>query len=349
MGLLFKMQREKFDPIIQADVRNYLESGGAQFGNCAILGSTGTLGSYLLDFISLVNLMHGSNAVTYGFSRTTNSHITQLATRPGVKLAEMTELSEILNLRDVHAIHAASPASASKVLADINNLIDANINLTTKVQSCLEKIGGHFTFFSSGEIYGNSPNYPTKENDYSPFDHLTPRGYYPEVKKYTEMQLQLWSAKTKVPVSILRVFHTFGPGIHHKDTRIFASAIHDLVNNRNINLTSDGLARRSFLYTSDLALAVQRTSLEPNFQVYNVSGAEEISIVDFANLVAMNSATCQVVFSTSSLIDQQNRSPIMRGFADTTHLQNLGWIQRVKISDAIKKTIESVKWRQANH
>ena len=341
------MKNGHFDPIIQEDVENFLKLGGSQFGNCAILGSNGMLGSYLLDFISAVNLIQGSNAVTYGFSRTKNSYISKLALRPGVVLTEISNMRDILNTENVHVIHAASPASVNKVVGGVNSLIESNIQLTTMVQSYLEKIGGHFTFFSSGEVYGISPPYPTRENDYSVFDHLELRGYYPEVKKYAELQSKIWFENTDIPVSILRIFHTFGPGVHRDDTRIFASAIYDIAENRDIKLNSDGSAMRSFLYTSDLASAIQISSYQTGFQVYNVCGSEEISILKFANLVARNSTTCKVVPNSIPEVEQNKRSPIMRGIANTSRLSNLGWKPRVDIETAIDKTIRSLEWRKS--
>ena len=168
-----------------------------------------------------------------------------------------------------------------------------------------------------------------------------------EVKKYAELQSKIWFENTDIPVSILRIFHTFGPGVHRDDTRIFASAIYDIAENRDIKLNSDGSAMRSFLYTSDLASAIQISSYQTGFQVYNVCGSEEISILKFANLVARNSTTCKVVPNSIPEVEQNKRSPIMRGIANTSRLSNLGWKPRVDIETAIDKTIRSLEWRKS--
>jgi UDP-glucuronate decarboxylase len=339
---------EETDPAIQVDAENYLASGGLPFGNCAILGANGMLSSYLLNFISAVNSSYGESSQIFGFARSGSNFTKKLETRSNIKMLHLSELESIRELQDVHIIHAASPSSLSDLNQNKQALIESNINLTTNIHSHLEKTGGRLTFFSSGEVYGHNPKIPTKETDYSPFDHLSVEGYYAETKKFTEMLNQIWSDRTNLPVSILRIFHTFGPGIRRNDTRIFSSAIFGLLDSNKISLTSNGLTTRTFLYSGDLASAISITSKVGGFQVFNVGGNEEIKIIDFAKLISGFGQNCEVVCSdlTSDTILSNNK--IKRGHADTHKLRTLGWKPNMKISDAISSTIRSAKWREEN-
>ena len=254
---------------------------------------------------------------------------------------------ELSFLQNIHIIHAASPASFSSISKDVASIIESNVLLTERLTSILERNGGKITFFSSGEVYGTSPKLPTKESDYAGFDHLLPFGIYPEVKKFAELKLRIWHEKTGIPVSILRIFHTFGPGIVESDTRVFSSVIYDLVNNRDIALNSSGEAQRSFLYTSDLAKAINILEPQAGFEVFNVAGDQEISILEFARLVSSHNTMSKVTFPSQSTEVSSIQNPIMRGLADTTKLKNLGWKPTTSMEQAITNTIESLMWRQS--
>jgi len=336
------------DPAIQKDVENYLASGGLPFGNCAILGANGMLASYMLDFISSVNASFGEKSKIFGFARSSHSFTQRLEARSNIKMFDFSELESLLELKDVNVLHTASPSSLSDLVKDKQALIESNLNLTATIHSCLEKTGGRLTYFSSGEVYGHDAKIPTGESDYSPFEHLSVEGYYAETKKFTEMLNHIWSDRTKLPVSILRIFHTFGPGIRRKDNRIFSSAIFGLLDFNKITLNSTGSVTRTFMYSADLANAISMTSQLDGFQVFNVAGEEEIKILDFAKLISGFGLHCEVVTPDLICNPTLNNNKIKRGHADTLKLRSLGWKPKVKISEAIGSTIESTKWREAN-
>jgi UDP-glucuronate decarboxylase len=339
---------EETDPAIQVDVDNYLATGGLPFGNCAILGANGMLSSYLLNFISAVNSSHGEKSQVFGFARSGNDFTKRLEERSNIKMFDLSELESLLELQDVNVLHAASPSSLSDLKKDKQSLIEGNLNLTTDIHLLIEKTGGRLTYFSSGEVYGHNARIPTNESDYSPFDHLSAEGYYAETKKFTEMLNQIWSDRTKLPVTILRIFHTFGPGIRRSDNRIFASAIFGLLDSNRVSLNSNGLNTRTFMYSADLATAISTTSKLDGFQVFNVGGEEEIRILDFAKLISGFGQNCEVVCSDLASDPILSNNKIKRGYADTLKLRTLGWKPNVKLSEAIASTIRSVKWREEN-
>lgn len=333
------------DPVISSDVQKYLEAGGTSFGNCAILGANGMLSSYLLDFISSVNLELGEDSKIFGFARSSNLYTRGLSERHNLEMFPMGELEQLLRLNNTNLIHAASPSSLSAVVKDTISILESNVGLTTLAHNYLEITGGRFTYFSSGEVYGHSAKIPTREIDYSPYDHLDISGYYPEVKKYVELISKIWSEKSGLPVTVLRIFHTFGPGIRKNDSRIFSSAIFDMLEMNRIVLNSNGQATRTFLYTSDLASAISYTSKRSGFEVYNVAGESEIRIIDFVNLISSLSESCVVHIPDSKNHEPVSNQHIMRGAANTEKLKSIGWLPKVPIEEAINRTIESVKWR----
>lgn len=335
----------EFDPVIHSDTLAYLGNGGEPFGETAIIGASGLLGSYLADFISGVNLASGNNSRVFAFSRSQTEHLQSLSSREGFSLFPISSLEEkATEMSNVHFIHAASPASSAK-MNDKASLFETNFLMTQLILRSLENAGGRLTYFSSGEVYGDNPTVPTSEGDFGGFDHLGERGYYPEIKRFSELLIKSWSDQTHVPATILRIFHTFGPGLKEDDNRIFADAIRSAAAGKDIRLHSDGSARRSFLYTSDLAEAISVTMANERFDVFNVCGFPELSVLDFALLVAEQVEGCRVVRDDSADTGLIPQSPIRRGLADVTKLKSLGWSQKVSVKEAVSRTISSLRFR----
>jgi len=334
-----------FDPVIHSDALAYLGAGGKPFGETAIVGASGLLGSYLADFISEVNLASGNNGRVFAFSRSATEHLRNLNLRENFRWFPISSLEEkAAEMSNVHFIHAASPASSAK-MNDKASLFEANFLMTEMILRSIEKAGGRLTYFSSGEVYGDNPIVPTSEGDYGGFDHLGERGYYPEIKRFSELLIKSWSDQKQIPATVLRIFHTFGPGLRHDDNRIFADAIRSASAGKDIKLHSDGSARRSFLYTSDLAEAISTTRANEKFDVFNVCGSPELSVLEFATLVAEQVEGCRVVRDNYMGSDLFPRSPIMRGLANVTKLEGLGWLQKVSVTEAIIRTISSLRFR----
>jgi nucleoside-diphosphate-sugar epimerase len=208
--------------------------------------------------------------------------------------------------------------------------------------------GGHLSFISSGEVYGPTAPLPTKESDYSPFDHLALRGSYPELKRAGEVILKTWAQTDDFTAASLRVYHTFGPGMREGDQRIF-STLKSVLRGEDIILNSTGEATRSFLYVKDLVAAIRKTITESKFEEYNVASDTEITILEFAQRVAAVGEHTTVILPQVPPIGNSTRSPILRGLADTTKLKSTGWVQSVDLEQAISRTMNSMRWRAKNN
>jgi nucleoside-diphosphate-sugar epimerase len=252
-----------------------------------------------------------------------------------------------LQCEDIHVIHAASPASFTSHQKNMKDVIESNVFVTKEICDVLKQTKGHLTYLSSGEVYGHNPKIPTREDEYSAFDHLSIRGSYPESKRIGELIAKTWSEMDGFTANALRVYHTFGPGLKPKDDRIFATAIYSLFENRNLQLNSDGLTTRSFTYSYDLVTAIEMTRELPGFDVFNVSSDTETSILDFAHLVASMGDGLSVLSpkEPQNLFEKQINSPIQRGAADNSKLKMIGWDMKFDLKSAVQRTIQSIEWR----
>ena len=343
------MKKILLDPVIEEDVKQYLEDGGQSFPPTIVFGAGGMLGSYLATFIAGVNRASGDSNSTTAIVRGENKFIQQLSDNKYLEISNIESTSiSILNKSQPLVIHAASPASVVSHLSDPKDIINSNIVLTLEICKAMSNSGGHLAFLSSGEVYGPNAVLPTKETDYSAFNHLALRGSYPELKRAGEVIVKTWAEVEDFTAAALRVYHTFGPGMRENDQRIF-SALGSVLRKEDIILNSSGEATRSFLYVKDLASAIRRTITGSNFEEFNVASDAEITIMEFACRVASASECTRVISPETSAIRASTRSPIMRGLADTAKLQSTGWRQSVDLNQAIRNTIQSMKWRVENH
>jgi len=338
------------DEIIFEDVQNldsFKELEFSEFQTIVILGSSGMLGSYLMEALTILFANKFESKKVIGISRKFSLYAQKLEKEFQQTLSLHTYIdldSVLLECKDVLVIHCASPSSYQSISKNSIGAISSNIELTLDICKKLEAIGGHICFLSSGEVYGETAQSPMSEESYSPINHLSPRGLYPEVKKTAELILQTYSTNNeKISASILRVAHTFGPGISLRDPRIFGILVNSIVTTNSVSLMSDGSGIRTFMYSGDLLSAIHKVSKIPSFSFFNVAGSESMSIREFCNIA-------ERLFGTKVIINQTVIEDVPRslqiGKIDTTKIRATGWLPKTSIEQALKNTVASVQLRQ---
>jgi nucleoside-diphosphate-sugar epimerase len=130
-----------------------------------------------------------------------------------------------------------------------------------------------FLLFSSGDVYGNrlNPSLPIDEQSFGSLDPINIRSCYGEGKRASETLCACWHAQFNVPAKIVRLSHTYGPGMRLDDGRVFADFVADIVAGRDIVLKSDGSALRPFCYLADATVAFFTVLLSgKSGEAYNV-------------------------------------------------------------------------------
>jgi len=315
-----------------------------QFEKVVILGCSGMLGSYFSNVISHYYSKRNSSRrpFVFGVSRNLSKRCGAIQENfPGVfKQIVYSELPELLRKAgNALVIHCASPSSIQEIDADPIGAVFTNLEVTSTVARHLSNSGGHITFLSTGEVYGDSAPTPTREIDYSVFNHLSARGAYPELKKSAEVILDSYSrAYPEITATSLRVFHTFGPGLRIDDPRIFGIVCKAIIEKAEINLNSDGSTVRTFMYSRDLLSAILKTIGIPKFEAYNAAGNDSMSILDFCNL-SLKHGVPKVNLNFS--LDSVPRN-LQVGLADTSKLRALGWQPAVSTPEALERTFRSL-------
>lgn len=199
------------------------------------------------------------------------------------------DFNSLNNLEEIdYVLHMASIASPTFYRKYPIETLDANIwGLRRLLDYYSTKNLQGFLMFSSSEIYGDpDPNFiPTKETYLGNVSTIGPRACYDEAKRFSETLCYLYAEKFKMPITMVRPFNNYGPGMSLKDKRVPADFALAVVEDMQINIFSDGTPTRTFCYISDAIIGYLKALTYGKFKIFNIGIEEpEISIKDLAEI-----------------------------------------------------------------
>jgi nucleoside-diphosphate-sugar epimerase len=190
-------------------------------------------------------------------------------------------------------IHAAASTDASKYLinsdAEKNNIIAGSVNycrLALKFHK-----NSKIVFCSSGAVYGHqSPSIKfLKEDgvfgDVSKLDEA--KKTYAYAKRDSEIVMKQLGEKN-LNVTIARCFTFIGKYLPLDKHFAIGNFIANGVNGEDIDVKTDSLVFRSYMYADDLVFWLMTLAINANKDcpIYNVASDQEIEIRELANIVA---------------------------------------------------------------
>jgi len=310
--------------------------------NILITGATGLIGGCIVDVL----MAHRPTDYTIyaagrDASRAEKRFATYLAS-PHFHFLRMDVAQPIeCNIPFEYIIHAAGGAAPRLYTTDpvgvmTGNFYGAHHLLSYGKAHGLERL----LYVSSGEVYGEGDGRAFAE-DYSGYVDCTQvRSCYPSAKRATETLCVAYAHQYGIETVIARPSHTYGPGFHEGDNRVYAQFIRNVLKGEDIVLQSKGEQFRSWIYVVDCANALLTLLLKgENAQAYNVANPQSnISILQLAETIAAL-ANCQVVFQIPHDATQGVTTPITKAIFRTDKLQQLGWAPLYSINDGLAHTL----------
>jgi UDP-glucuronate decarboxylase len=343
--------------IVREDIENIYNSDidWAKFFNCTILvtGANGVLPAYLVESLLYLNAHNAKNNVKVialvRNNRNAYERFSQYLKDPNLKIITQ-DVSDKIALEDKidYIIHAASQASPKFYGIDPVGTLRANVLGTLNLLDLAIKNNiKSFLYFSSAEIYGEVNNnlVPIKEGTFGYLDPTNVRSCYAESKRMGENICVSYFKQYNVPAKSVRPFHTYGPGMKLDDGRVYADFVSDVLNNRDIHLSSDGSAIRAFCYVTDATIGFFKVLLDgTDGESYNIGNpSQECSILELAQIVT-------TIFPEKRLevkVELKNedhfylKSPLKRNSPDISKMNDLGWMPQVDLISGFRRTILS--------
>jgi nucleoside-diphosphate-sugar epimerase len=318
-----------------------------------VTGGGGFLAAYLIKSLLTIGRKHKLNLKVICVARNTLSVASRLSTYLGsldlsVVLHDISKPLPNNFPRADFIIHAASQASPKYYGVDpVGTLLANSVGTMYLLDHAVKSQAERFLFFSSGEVYGIplNPNQLVGEQDYGYLDPMNLRSCYAESKRVGETMCVAWAQQHGLYASVVRPFHTYGPGMAIDDGRVFADFVADVVAKRDIVLKSDGLAQRPFCYIADATIGFLTVLLRGDkAEAYNVANPDaEISIRDLAVLVAnlFPERNVGVKFEVPVSNNAYLKSPISRSCPSIEKIKALDWKPTVSLQDGFRRTIQS--------
>jgi len=202
-------------------------------------------------------------------------------------ISSFNEEKNDIFLKD-YIIHAASVASPHFYRKFPLETVDSNIwglrNILDAIKLSQPK---GILFYSSSEIYGDPPEYeiPTDEEFNGNVSCIGPRSCYDESKRFGETLCWIYSKKYNLPITIARPFNNFGPGMNLNDRRLPADFAKSVLENKNIEILSDGKPTRTFCYVTDAIVGYFKCLFHSEYNYFNIGNDKpEVSVKEMAEI-----------------------------------------------------------------
>ncbi|MHB1218742.1 MAG: NAD-dependent epimerase/dehydratase family protein [Alphaproteobacteria bacterium] len=249
----------------------------------------------------------------------------------------------------IHAAGIASPVFYMKYpLETIEGAVQGTKNLM-ELARMSENLEG-FLYFSSSEIYGDpDPKaVPTPETYHGYVSSVGPRACYDESKRLGETISTVYQQRYNVPVTIVRPFNIFGPGMQHNDRRVIPMFTYEALNGRSLPVHGDGAQTRTFCYISDAISGFLKALLKgKRGDAYNIGNSNnEISMADLARMYSRVVPGSTVRFipypSTYPAGEPQRRCPDL-----TKAATDLGYHAKVELQEGLQRFVAWARERDS--
>ena len=309
-----------------------------------ITGSTGLIGSQLVRTLLVRNDIFDSDITLTLPVRNVAKATTLFGNRGDVSIINWSMGEKINKPEHVDfVVHAACGTSSNSFLefpaTTIMQIVGGGQELLKFACSAGVQ---RFLFLSTMEVYGEVSGIATEDN-FGMLDPMVVRNSYPEAKRLVECLCASFASERGLESVVLRLAQTFGEGVRHGDTRVFADFARHAAEGKDIVLFSDGLKRNGYLSVDDAVRAIIIVLIKgQSGEAYNAVNEDSYcSIKEMAQLVldcfGTEGAKVRREFDPKREATFRKSSDLK---LDSAKIRSIGWSSKDSLSDMYRAMID---------
>ncbi|MCG3174829.1 MAG: UDP-glucose 4-epimerase [Myxococcota bacterium] len=219
---------------------------------------------------------------------------------------------------------------------DVNGLGTMRIGLEACRPDSLKRLR-RLVYTSSSCVYGNCAG---KVSETAAFDLDTP---YAITKLLGEHYFRYFSRQYGVPVSIVRLFNSYGPGERPgKYRNVIPNFIWKALNNEPLTITGTGEETRDFTYIEDVVdgIVLAATSDNAAGETFNLATGQETPVGELARMIV------EMTGSKSEIRHVPRRSwdHVLRRCGDISRArERLGYDPKTTLPEGLRPAIEWIR------
>jgi UDP-glucose 4-epimerase len=251
-------------------------------------------------------------------------------------------------------IHLAAAVGVRRILEDPLSSLKINVNGTDIVLSACAEFKRGVLLASTSEVYGkNEADLLCEDSDSILGPSSIERWSYATAKKLDEYLAIAYHTAHKIPVIVTRFFNIVGPRQCSRYGMVLPAFVRAALSNVPIRVFGDGTQTRNFTYIDDCIEALVSLLKNPAAAggIFNIGGAEEVSIYELAERVKRSAESSspiirvpyQQAYPEGTFEDMRRRVPCICRIKALT-----GWTPVTSLSGIIRKTIRSERKRASS-
>jgi len=313
-----------------------------------VTGGAGFIGSHLVEHL----LARGDSVTALDDLSTGNiANLSAVRNHPRFRLVVGTILDPAVVLDCVsqsdRVFHLAAAVGVKLIVEEPLTSLRANIHGTENVLMVCAETGATLLLASTSEIYGkNESDSLSEESDRILGSPLKSRWTYAAAKGIDEAFAHAYWTEFGLPVSIVRLFNTVGPRQKGRYGMVVPNLVGQALRGEPLTVFGTGEQTRCFSSITDIVPAIVQIaeSTEAYGKAYNLGGADEISILELAELVIRETgSTSEIKFVPYDNAYGEGYEDMRRRVPNNALAHELiGFVPRTRIDAMVRAVAESL-------
>ena len=298
-----------------------------------IAGGAGFLGSHLCDAL----VARGDHVVCVdNFLTGPRANVAHLLGRDDFELVEADICGDFGICGTVDAVmNLASPASPKDYYALPIETLDVGSIGTRNLLELAKAKGSKFFMASTSEVYGDPIEHPQTEDYWGNVNPIGTRSMYDEAKRFSEALTFAYHRTHGVPISVVRIFNTYGPRMQPEDGRVVSNFITQALRGEALTIYGDGSQTRSFCFVDDEVRGFVALLDSDETGPINIGNPGEFTMLELADLVIeLTGSEAGIVHQPLPSDDPKQRKPDI-----TQAREKLGWEPTIDLRTGLEQTI----------